>query len=398
MDNSNDFEDFSKLLESLVVNNPELERLEALLEQFNIFEAIGAVRQELRHSDFLAFLLNPNQNHSLSDTFVKGLLQKALISAAVESLPVTPIDLDIWNLNDLIVLREWQNIDILLVDEQREFVVVIENKVISGEHSDQLTRYYKIVNDHYPGWRILFIYLTPEGLEPTDLNYIQLDYITVAELVEYITESRESTLGPDVRTLMTHYSQMLRRYIVSESEIADLCQKIYRKHKRALDMIYEYRPDRQEEIRELLVNLIQEDSDLELDHSTKTYIRFAVLDWDKPVLLQGQGWTDSNRILLFEFGNQSNRLNLNLIIGPGPDEARQRLLDIAHEQSPPFKPAFKALGKKFNTIFQRKILTAKSLENSNIEEIEDEIRKKFNQFMKNDLPKITNVLKRQAWI
>jgi hypothetical protein len=44
-------------LEKFVTNNQELERLEALLAEFNIFEAIGVVRQELRHSDFLAFLL-----------------------------------------------------------------------------------------------------------------------------------------------------------------------------------------------------------------------------------------------------------------------------------------------------------------------------------------------------
>lgn len=30
-------------------------RLEALLDRFNILEALGVVRQELRHSDFLAF-------------------------------------------------------------------------------------------------------------------------------------------------------------------------------------------------------------------------------------------------------------------------------------------------------------------------------------------------------
>lgn len=52
------------VLEAFVVENPELEELEALLSQFNLFEAIGAVRMEVRHSDFLAFLLDPSQKHS----------------------------------------------------------------------------------------------------------------------------------------------------------------------------------------------------------------------------------------------------------------------------------------------------------------------------------------------
>ena len=47
-----------KTLEDLVIDNPDLERLEALLEEFNIFEVLGAVNVELRHSEFLAFLMN----------------------------------------------------------------------------------------------------------------------------------------------------------------------------------------------------------------------------------------------------------------------------------------------------------------------------------------------------
>jgi hypothetical protein len=43
-----------KSLEAFVVDNADLERLEFLLNQFNIFEAIGMVRQEERRSHFLA--------------------------------------------------------------------------------------------------------------------------------------------------------------------------------------------------------------------------------------------------------------------------------------------------------------------------------------------------------
>jgi len=40
------------LLENFVVDNGQLEDLESLLSRFNIFEAIGMVRQEIRHSGF----------------------------------------------------------------------------------------------------------------------------------------------------------------------------------------------------------------------------------------------------------------------------------------------------------------------------------------------------------
>ena len=46
-----------KALEDFSVGNRDLERLEALLDRFNIFEVIGMAHQELRHSQFLAYLL-----------------------------------------------------------------------------------------------------------------------------------------------------------------------------------------------------------------------------------------------------------------------------------------------------------------------------------------------------
>ena len=144
-----------KALEALVVDNPDLERLEALLDQFNIFEAIGAVWQELRHSDFLAFLLDPQQNHGLGDTFLKRLFQKVLVSTESDRMPITPIDLDVWSLDEVFVRREWQNIDILLEDESHKLAIIIENKIGSSEHSDQLRRYYQYVHHQHPDWSII---------------------------------------------------------------------------------------------------------------------------------------------------------------------------------------------------------------------------------------------------
>ncbi|HEY9655978.1 MAG TPA: PD-(D/E)XK nuclease family protein, partial [Crinalium sp.] len=68
-------------LEKFIVDNHYLEKLESLLTQFNIFEAVGVTRQELRHSDFLAFLLNPSQTHQLGDRFLKRFLKRVLIEA-----------------------------------------------------------------------------------------------------------------------------------------------------------------------------------------------------------------------------------------------------------------------------------------------------------------------------
>jgi hypothetical protein len=43
-----------KLLEDFVLNNPELEKLENMLDQFNVFETLNVVNAEIRHSNVLS--------------------------------------------------------------------------------------------------------------------------------------------------------------------------------------------------------------------------------------------------------------------------------------------------------------------------------------------------------
>lgn len=186
-----------KALEAFVVGNEDLERLQAQLDRFNIFEATGFIRQELRHSDFLAFLLNPRSNHGLGDAFVKRLLQRVLAVADGASAAVTPIELELWDLNRMEVRREWHYIDVLLLDEDHELAVIIENKVDTGEHSDQLRRYLEIVEQHYPGWRVIGLYLTPGGEGPSHEAYLPVSYGLVGEVINSLAERKASVVNRD---------------------------------------------------------------------------------------------------------------------------------------------------------------------------------------------------------
>lgn len=389
-----------QVLEALVVDNPDLERLEALLDQFNIFEAIGATKVELRHSDFLAFLLNPDQPHGLGDIFAKQVLQKSLRSLGSSEAPVTPIDLDVWDLDGLEVRREWRNIDLLLLDEEHEMAVIIENKIKSSEHSNQLQRYWDIVERHFRTWRRWGLYLTPEGQEPSCEHYSPIDYNLIAEIMEYLLQTHESTLGPDVYTLMKHYAQMLRRHIVSESKIAQLCRRIYRKHQRALDMIYEHRPDLQEEIKIILENLVKEADELTLAHSTKTYIRFFPPEWNVPALKINETGSPGEQLLLFYFKNEQDRLRLRLVIGSGEPDIVRRLFEMAEEKSSstPLRTFYKKPNQKQNTIFLKPILESDQYEDISVDKLEQKIRKEWDVFLERELPAIKAALREQEWI
>ena len=53
-------------LGQFVLDNPELERLEAIVRIFNPFVAMRWTRQEVKHSTFLSWLLNPRETHGPS--------------------------------------------------------------------------------------------------------------------------------------------------------------------------------------------------------------------------------------------------------------------------------------------------------------------------------------------
>ena len=386
------------LLEAFVVENRDLERLEALLAEFNIFEAIGAVRQELRHSDFLSFLLDPGQNHGLGDAFLKRFLKYVVIRST--DSPISAVEIDVADMQDAVVLREWRNIDILIHDDPNRLVCAIENKIGSRERLGQLSRYREVVTREFPDHRALFVYLTPEGEEPSDEAYSPFSYGDIANLVDTVREMHESTLGADVSSLMKHYTAMLRRHIVSDSEIAELCRRIYRRHKQALDLIFEYRPDLQWEIAEYLKKLLaqEQDSGLVLDHVTKSSIRFLVSEWDEIHLLRtGHGWTPSGRVLLFEFQNRPKRLALHLIIGPGKEVVRRKIHQAAIQHRNIFRSAPKELARKWTTIYKRTFLSERAYEEADIEKMMTQIEKEWHKFLNDDLPAIRKVISEIEW-
>ena len=64
-----------EILENFILNNPELDQLENMLSQFNALETLNIVNAELRHSNILAWLFNPNSNHGIGEYFLKQFLK-----------------------------------------------------------------------------------------------------------------------------------------------------------------------------------------------------------------------------------------------------------------------------------------------------------------------------------
>ena len=233
-------------LSEFIVNCPELAELESLLGGFNIFQVLGFEYGEIRHSNVLAWLLDPAESHGLDDTFLQAWLKRVLHDAPVEAT-ITPVDVHCWNLASVEVRREWQHIDLLLVFTMtggEQWVVAVENKVNSTQHSDQLSRYRRIVESQFGQARHrLYLFLTKNEEEPEDDAYLPATYAQIHDTLKDCVAARGHAIGSEPRVLIDNYLRLIEEKFMNESDIAILAQKIYKKHKRALEIIYEQRPD-----------------------------------------------------------------------------------------------------------------------------------------------------------
>src|SRR5579862_2960485 len=119
-------------LTALCVDNPQLEQLDSMLAELNIFEAAGLTRDEVKHSRFLSFLLNPREAHGLGDAFLTRTLQKSIQESGRTDLEVSPLELELWDLADSEVRPEWSGIDIAVLNHTQKLAIVVENKIGSG--------------------------------------------------------------------------------------------------------------------------------------------------------------------------------------------------------------------------------------------------------------------------
>lgn len=374
----------------------DLLHLESLLKRFNLFEAIGVIRQELRHSDLLACLLDPHQSHGLGSNFLREFLSAVQETADDESTLAT-LDLDALNLNECYVEREWHHIDILVADDVNRLAIIIENKIVTKESPGQLTRYFEEVSHHasYQNYQIVALYLTPEGDEPSFDRYLPVSYTQVCEVIGQVIQNSPSKPTDEILMVVEHYTQMLRRHIVSDSDVAELCRSIYRKHKQALDSIFEHGPPPPTQIRDYLVSLIQQQNDLVLYSYGRSWVNFSLQKWDASLSARGLSLRTTTFPYL-SFSGISDSLAVGIWVSPGNSADRQRILQLA-EDSLLTGVSRRLAGREWSRVTSFKILNPHDYDKPQ-EEIEALISEKWTSFLQDELPRITKAVQEADWL
>lgn len=379
---------------SALLNDRGFLEIQARMSRFNLFEALGAVHGELKHSNFLGYLLAPNRPHGLGSKPLERILRRALETIPSEARPISTLDLIVGDLDDAIIHRERYAIDLLIEVEALKLIVVIENKICAKAGDGQLARYRERVTAEYPDYRKLYLFLTPAGTPPDDDGYWPLSYSALAQTLE--ATAAELTAGNATRLIIEHYVDMLRRNIVDDDHLRDLAAKLYDRHKEALDFIFESRPQIGNLV-EFIAQRVRSADGLIVDTDGPSMLRFLPVRWEGVLTHKSdpKDWTRTGRGLLFEVKRDSakpGRLMLSLVMGPGNAAVRTALYERASRRPDLFVGLVKPMGVKWSTIFSRDLITAKLAETLTTEQQEANAGLAWSDFQGTTLPALIDAV------
>lgn len=351
------------------MDDENLSELEALLAKFNLFRVLKADRNELRHSNMLAWLLSPSETHGLDELFLRRWLMEVTHSSRVSDNPSSPIPSPVWidvaDLSEITVHREWQNLDVIIdfiasVSGSREqWVVAIENKVNAQQGQSQLEGYRKTVARQFQhANQTIFIFLTKNEEEPDDPHWVTSTYADVLRALERCVAARRDTIGREPLFLIEQYLELLRDDFMEDTQTVELARAIYQRHAAAIDFIFECKIDPIFELSNRLEKRLtsnMQELGIVMSRSSKGRLRFVPIAWDTESNSKGRAWGENSHYMVLELDFYTKTVELNVVAGDAPED----WTDLVWEQcaNPPLQRSQNAKPRRFLKAYRGKSAT-----------------------------------------
>jgi len=263
-------------LESLVLDD-DFQELSRILKSRppNIFRILDIEANEVRWSAFLAWLLDPNEDHGLGDRFLRDFLTDVQKHSG-DRRP-RPIDAHLMDLSQIEVETEEP---FKLDDQDGRFDIVIrslgterrlciiENKVRSEEGLDQTNLYFRAGEEIRKREDLnrdpIHVFLSLRGQEPACKRFSSYSYSRLVAVLERILKSNGEAHS-QASTLIEQFIQNIKDVLgeegikmeESEKEVRDLCLRIHSKHKKTVEKLIRYQPTWGEFFKDLAASLSQ---------------------------------------------------------------------------------------------------------------------------------------------
>lgn len=182
----------------------------------NIFLVLDNANYEIRHSNFLKWLLDPNEIHGHGDLFLVEFLQR--------------VGCKFDDTHKVQLKREYHGIDLLMLDES--VAIAIENKTKTQDSAGQLEKYRELMNKHFPKHQHHYIYWTVKGEAPLDAKeakhwktYSHQDFVRV------LAKASNQLQNTKAKSYIQDYVEALQLNLLPKSDYADLAKGLVAKYR-----------------------------------------------------------------------------------------------------------------------------------------------------------------------
>jgi hypothetical protein len=374
-------------LNQFIVNNSNLETLEVVTKEFNPLRVLKVNNYEIRHSNMLAWLLDPNENHNLGDMLLKKILTGILTNGdEVELLnELTIPQVLISNFRDVSVSREWNNIDLLLVSKSNDMVLFFENKIHAGLGEHQLEKYLKIIKESYPNYKhIIPVFLTLSGDEAPHSNYYKYSHIEISQILKSSLDLYKDRINEKIYDFIKYYVSVLEELTMQDERVVQLCKDIYKNYKDAIDLIVTYGIDTSSTFHDALQEVKKEYHFVDYMDGVG-YSKSNNEYWFLPESLRSIGIPESTRwksplAVSYFFAKEEKKLKLILEVGPMEDPVKRREFLQCLNESGLFSPRESALTKLDSKYTKIRTANVKFTDWDDMEAIQEAVVSLLNKF------------------
>lgn len=81
--------------------------------------------------------------------------------------------------------------------------------------------------------------MTPNGEEASEKAWVAYSYADIHRVLTRVRTSYHNAIADDTLIFLDHYLSLIGNRFMNDPQIDELCQRIYKNHRRALDLIYE---------------------------------------------------------------------------------------------------------------------------------------------------------------
>lgn len=160
---------------------------------YNIFDQLDFFRLEDIHTNILKSLFIKDNPYSLDTYPLKKLLELLIVKdntkVAINIEELNNCKIENINVHSQVVLNKNNKLDLLIefTINNKNYSIILENKLLSTEHDNQCQRYYNYYKEESKDINYIFVFLSLEK-EPNfkeDDKYICINY---QELIDYVIE------------------------------------------------------------------------------------------------------------------------------------------------------------------------------------------------------------------